>query len=93
MEFTAFYNTFLRIRCSPSYIRDMTFYAHMEPHPFTKGKVWANEISLTPSLFIEVHVPSQESEQTCIFVLVISMLSLSTGLIFYFGIVLKLLYF
>jgi hypothetical protein len=59
----------------------MTFYAHMEPHPFTKGKVWANEISLTPSLFIEVHVPSQESEQTCIFVLVISMLSLSTGLI------------
>jgi len=31
-------------------------------------KVWGHTISLTPPLLIEVSVPSQESEQSCIYV-------------------------
>jgi len=34
-----------------------------------KGEVWTYETSLTPLLFIEVPVPSQESEWWCICVL------------------------
>ena len=34
-----------------------------------KGKVWAHTISVTPSRFIEVSVPSWESERSCIYVL------------------------
>ena len=52
------------------------------------GKVWApKKTSLTPPLLIEVPVPRQESEPSCICVLGVSILSLSTILIFDFGIV------
>ena len=49
----------------------------------TRGRL----TSLTPPLFIEVLVPRQESERSCICVLVISIFPLCTILIFYFGIV------
>ena len=41
-----------------------------------RGKVLVHRTSLTPPLFIEVPVPSQESEQSCISVLGVSILSL-----------------
>jgi len=47
---------------------------------------------LTPPLFIEVPVPSQESEQSYIFVFGLSIFPLSTTLTFYFGIVPTLWY-
>jgi len=34
-----------------------------------RGEVWAHKTSLTSQLFIEVPVPSQESERSCICVL------------------------
>jgi hypothetical protein len=52
-----------------------------------RGKVWAHKASLTPLLFIEVSVPSQISQRSCICVLEVSILPLSTILIFDFGIV------
>jgi hypothetical protein len=51
------------------------------------------ELVLTPPLFIEVPVPRQESEQSCICVLGVLILPLSTILIFDFGIVLTAGYF
>jgi hypothetical protein len=39
---------------------------------------WARKASLSPPLFIEVSVPSQESERSCICVLHVSILPLST---------------
>ena len=38
----------------------MTASFHLE------GRVWVHKTSLTPSLFIEVPVPSQESKRPCI---------------------------
>ena len=49
----------------------------------TRGRL----TSLTLPLFIEVPIPRQESDRSCICVLVISIFPLSTILIFYFGIV------
>jgi hypothetical protein len=40
--------------------------------------------SLTPPSFIEVHISSQESRRSCICVLEVTILSLSTILIFHF---------
>jgi hypothetical protein len=40
-------------------------------------EVWAHKISLTPPPFIEMFVPSQESERSCIRVLGVSICSLS----------------
>ena len=58
------------------------------PHHFTKKGGMDIKSSLTPPLVIEVSLPSQESDgQSCICVLGVSMLSLSTILIFDFGIV------
>ena len=34
-----------------------------------RGQVWVHKTSLTQSLFIEVYVPREESERTCICVL------------------------
>ena len=48
---------------------------------------------LRPSLFIEVPVPSQKSERSCICALVVSILPLSTILIFDFEIVPMARYF
>jgi hypothetical protein len=36
------------------------------------GEVWTHETSLTPPLFIDVSIPSQESERSCICVLGVS---------------------
>jgi len=40
--------------------------------------VWAHQSNLTPPLFIEVSVPKQESEQSCICILEVSIVSHST---------------
>ena len=53
-----------------------------------RGEVWAHTTSLIQPLLIEVPVPSQEHEPSCICVLVISILLLFTILIFDLGIVL-----
>ena len=46
------------------------------PHHFTKRRVWGHKTSLTPSLYIEVPVPRQEGERSCIGVLWVSILPL-----------------
>ena len=46
------------------------------PHYFFKGDVWAIKASLTSTCFIEVSVPSQESERPCICVRGIDFVSL-----------------
>ena len=45
----------------------------------------APNTSLLPSLFIEVPVPRYKSEQSCIYVLVVSILTLSTISLLKFG--------
>ena len=52
-----------------------------------REEVWAHTTSLIQPLLIEVPVPSQEHEPSCICVLVISILLLFTILIFDLGIV------
>jgi hypothetical protein len=42
------------------------------------GEVYAHETCLIPPLFIEVPVPSQESEMSCICVFEVLILNLST---------------
>jgi len=49
-----------------------------------RGDVWVHKTSLTPPFVLEVPVPRQESEKSCLCVLGISMLPLSTILIFDF---------
>ncbi len=56
-------------------------------------EVWAHITSLTPPHFIEVAVPSLESEWSCICVSGIWILPLSTILIFDLGIVQTVWYF
>jgi hypothetical protein len=55
-----------------------------------RGEVWDNEISLTPPLVIVIPVPSQESDRSCICVLGISILHISTIFLLDFGTVLSL---
>ena len=55
-------------------------------------EVWVHKTRLTPPLFIEVPVPSQESELSCSCVLGVSMLPLSTILILDLRIVPTVLY-
>ena len=43
-----------------------------------EGEVLVHKNSLTSYIFIEVHIPSQESDQSCICVLVLSIFPLST---------------
>ena len=50
-------------------------------------EVWAHKTSLSPPLFIEVSVPRQKCELSCICLLGVSPLPLSTILIFDFEIV------
>ena len=42
-----------------------------------RGETWAHKASLTPSRCIEVHVQSQESERSCIYVFGVLISSLS----------------
>ena len=49
-----------------------------------RGDVWDHKISLTLPLFIEVPVPIQENERSCICVLGVSIFPLSMILIFDF---------
>ena len=51
-----------------------------------RGEVWAHKTSLTPPIFIEGSVISQESEWSCIIMLGVSILPFSMILIFGFGI-------
>ena len=55
-----------------------------------RGEVWDNEISLTPPLVIVIPVPSQESDRSCICVLGISILHISTIFLLDFETVLSL---
>jgi len=55
-----------------------------------RGKLWAHKPSLLAPPFIKVSVRSKESERSCIFVLEVS---ISTIMIFYFGIVPTVTYF
>jgi hypothetical protein len=48
-------------------------------------EVLVNKTSLTPTLFIEMSVPSHESEQSCICVLGVSIMSLSGIFLLGFG--------
>ena len=43
-----------------------------------RGEIWVHKTSLNPQCFIEVPVPSQESERSCICVLGVSNLLLLT---------------
>ena len=52
---------------------------------FVSGDVWPNKTSLAPPPFIEVPVPRQECEQSCICTLWVSILPLSTILLLDFG--------
>ena len=46
-------------------------------------EIWAHKTSLTPPLFIEVSVPRQESERSCICVLGVLILPVSMGFLLY----------
>ena len=50
-------------------------------------KIWAHKTSAFPGLFIDMHVPTQECERSCICILGVSILPLPTIFIFDFGIV------
>jgi len=50
-----------------------------------RGEVWSHKTILTPSLYIEVPVPSQESELSCICVVGVSLLPLSMIYLLDFG--------
>ena len=56
-------------------------------------KVWAHTTSWTSSRFIELSVPSQESERSCICVVEVSILPLSASLHLDFGTVPTVCYF
>ena len=49
--------------------------------------MWTHKISINPPLFIEVPVPSQESEWPCICVLEESIVTVSVVFLLHFGIV------
>ena len=49
------------------------------------GETWVHKTSLTPPLFIEVHITSPESRKSCICVLRVSCLPLSTISLVLFG--------
>ena len=58
------------------------FYSYIENTRMTasfywEGRFWSHKTSLTPTRFIEVHAQSQESEQSCSFVLGVSIFLLS----------------
>ena len=74
------------LHCILFYICEGRNFTHMKktvawPHHFTKW-VWARKTTLIPPLFIEVPVPIQEGELSCICVSGISILPLSKILIF-----------
>ena len=54
---------------------------------FLGGKIWTHKTSFTPPLFIEVSALRQDVERSCIWVLGVSILPLSTIFIFNFRIV------
>jgi hypothetical protein len=57
----------------------LTCRKHLHNHITSlRGEVWAHKASLTLPLFIEVPVPSQESERSCIWVLGVLIFPLST---------------
>ena len=71
------------------YMREFVFYSHgkrlHDPIISLRRKVWVHKTGSISPLFIEVPVPSQESEWSCDCVLRLSMLSLSTIWLLDFG--------
>jgi hypothetical protein len=57
------------------------------------GEAWAHKTSLVPPHFIQMPVSSQDSERSCICVLVVPMMPLSTIILIDFGIVPTVWYF
>jgi len=69
---------------------------HLHDHIISlRGEVWANTTSLTPPSFIEVPVPSQESERSYMYICVLglSILPLSMIIRLDFGTVPTVWYF
>ena len=58
-----------------------------------RRNVWIHKTILTPPLFIELPVPSLESDQERVYVLGVSILTLCTIFVFHFGIVPTVWYF
>jgi hypothetical protein len=65
-----------------------TYFWHKHLHESIislRGEVWGHKTSLNPAHNIEVPVPSQESERSCICVSGVSILPLSTIFLLNFG--------
>jgi hypothetical protein len=72
----------------------LTCRKHLHNHITSlRGGVWAHKASLTLPLFIEVPVPNQESERSCIWVLGVLIFPLSTIFQLDFRIVVTMWYF
>ena len=71
--------TSIELNCRSSCQRVRTPLIHFFFNFTKRGRLRPNKTSLTPPLFIEVPVPSQECERSCIFLLVASILPLSTN--------------
>ena len=57
----------------------LTYGKHLHDHIISvRGKIWVQKTSLSPPHNIEIPVPSQESEGSCICVFAVSILPLST---------------
>jgi len=63
-------------RCSPMQLASRMESTCITAFHFNKREFWVHKTSLTPPPFIEVSVPSLESERSCICVLQISILPL-----------------
>ena len=71
----------------------LTLGKHLHDHIISlRVEFWTHKANLIPPLFIEVPVPSQESERSCICVSEVLIVPLSTILIFDFGTVLIVWY-
>jgi hypothetical protein len=72
-----FNSSYVWLEMSSGYLWGLTIYSQVEntcmPHHFTNRGGWGHKTSLTPPLFMEVHVSSQESEvwyiSLCIWIL------------------------
>ena len=76
----------------------LVFYSHVGEHWYDcissiQGEVWAHNNCLTLSHFIEVSEPRQGSDWSPVCVLCVSIVLLSTILIFNYGVVPTLFYF
>ena len=85
---------FFKIKLLPIICISLTRGKYLHGRIISRGEeVCDHDNSLTQSLLIEVPVPSQKSERSCMYALGVSILPLSTILIFDFGIAPTLRYF